>query len=132
MAAATHLDDEGLTGRRRVLAWLGACLLIPLSAGFGLTVPLPEVVERVAGSLLSGRQLLAFDEEDAGARPRGVPIVLTPEEAKQAGNGSHGGSAPTPEAAGGTVVVPAPAVPPGWTSRTDDVASARAAHGRTR
>jgi hypothetical protein len=132
MAAATHRGDEGLTGRRRVLAWVGACLLIPLSAGFGLTVPLPDVVERVAGSLLSGRQLLAFDEEDAGAQPRGVPIVLTPEEAKQAGKGSHGGPAPRPEVAGGTVVVPAPAAPPGWKTRADDVASTSAADGRTR
>jgi hypothetical protein len=132
MAAATHPSDEGLTGRTTVLAWPGACLLIPLSVGFGLAVPLPDVVERVAGSLLSPQQLLAFDEEDAGARPRGVPIVLTPEETWVAGGEPDGDASPREESAGDTVVVPAPAVPTGWTGEHDDVASARAENGRRR
>jgi hypothetical protein len=116
MAAPTHTSDEPSSGRRRILAGLGICLLVPLSAGFGLTVPLPDIVERVAGSLLSGQQLLAFDEESPADQPRGVPIVLTGEEARSARRefttSDTSTSAGAPDE---TVVVPAAAASPGST-----------------
>jgi hypothetical protein len=105
LMAATHHSsgDERLTPRRKALAGLGICLIVPLSAGFGLTVPLPDVVERVAGSLLSGRQLLAFDGEVVDGSRQGVSIVLTPEE-RAASEGDRQGA----EASGAdeTVVLP--------------------------
>jgi len=80
MAAPSHPDDR-LTGGRKLLAGIGVCLIVPLSAAFGVTVPLPEIVERVAGSLVSGSQDVAFEAaRGRTGSARGVAIVLTAEE----------------------------------------------------
>src|SRR5262245_2094529 len=100
MAAANQTTDKPRSGRRRVLAGVGICLLVPASAGFGLTIPLPDIVERVAGSLVSGRQLLAFDTEDDGGEQHGGAIELTPAEDRPANRRAGANAAPHHEGVG--------------------------------
>jgi hypothetical protein len=91
-----------------VLAGIGICLLVPVSAGFGLTIPLPDIVERVAGSLLSGRQLLAFDTEDEGGEQRRGAIELTEAEDRAANHLTGADAAAHDGTAGETVRHPPP------------------------
>jgi hypothetical protein len=60
----------------RVLVLLGVCLPIPLFAATGLSVPLPETVERIAAALVPWADESALDEGQAFSLGEDGSIVL--------------------------------------------------------